>query len=345
MRIGFITLGKNVPSTRFRFLPYIDLLKDRGHQCVNWMSRPSVYEHYPWLGWRISHMLKRTVRQRQLSESRNWQPDCIYLERGVLNDDSLDLDQAFRKTTPRLVLDIDDGIFLEQPDKIDRLIEMSDHCIVSNEPIAEYVRSRHDKVTLIPTVVELARFKSKPVPAAAKEFPVIGWIGTTPTMEFLSVCAEPLRELAKLVDFELLVVGPTQEPLQRINLDGVRLRFERWKATEEVHRLHEMDVGIMPLPEGKEWMKYKAATKLVQYLSVGIPAVATPIGVNAHILEGNKVGFAASNATEWLDAFKTLLADHDLRSRLGSAGRQLVEERYSIEANIDVLENVLTGGT
>ncbi len=56
----------------------------------------------------------------------------------------------------------------------------------------------------------------------------------------------------------------------------------------------------MPLPNDQDWMRYKAATKLVQYLAVGLPAVASPIGVNAEILEGNRAGYAVSSEEDWL---------------------------------------------
>jgi glycosyltransferase involved in cell wall biosynthesis len=90
-------------------------------------------------------------------------------------------------------------------------------------------------------------------------------------------------------------------------------------------------------------MRYKAATKLVQYLSAAIPAVASPIGVNAEILAGNRVGFAASNTHEWLESLQTLIRDAALRTQMGQTGRQLVVERYSIEANAPILAEVLCG--
>jgi glycosyltransferase involved in cell wall biosynthesis len=102
-----------------------------------------------------------------------------------------------------------------------------------------------------------------------------------------------------------------------------------------------MDIGIMPLPEGQEWMRFKAATKLVQYMAIGIPAVASPIGVNADILAGNRVGLAASDEDQWFESLRILLGDPALRTQMGNAGRTLVESRYCIEANLDALENVL----
>lgn len=97
------------------------------------MSHPSVYEHYPAFGWRLSHAIKRSCRRLQAWEASVRRLDAIYLEGGCLNDDSLDFDRRFRKTTGRLILDVDDGIFLKQPEKIDPVIAMSDHGVVSNE--------------------------------------------------------------------------------------------------------------------------------------------------------------------------------------------------------------------
>lgn len=304
------------------------------------MSFPSVYEHIPWLGWRISHRIKRSTRRWQWLQSKLLNPDCIYLERGCLNDHSLDLDQAFRKTTRRLVLDVDDGIFLERPQKIDALISMADHVVVSTETIEEYVRQRHDRVTLIPTAVPTQRFKPRDDKKSSNKL-TIGWMGTAPTMPFLGVCADALRQLAKQRDFELLVIGPTEDPLHKIDLRGVSVRFRRWNAATEVEQLQEMDIGLMPLPADQEWMRYKAATKLVQYMAIGIPAVATPIGVNQHILQGNQVGIAATTTGQWVEALERLIDDPESRRRMGVAGRQKAIQNYSIEANAPRLQSVL----
>lgn len=308
------------------------------------MSYPSVYEHIPWLGWRISHRIKRSVRRWQWLQSSVLKPDCIYLERGCLNDKSLDLDRAFRKTTARLVLDVDDGIFLEQPEKIDHLIAMADHVVVSTETIQEYVSQRHKHITLIPTAVPIERFvPAKPGKESGRC--IVGWMGTAPNMPFLGVCAEALRKLAQTREFELLVIGPGPEPLEQIDLTGVKVRFCQWRAESEVQQLQEMDIGLMPLLPGEEWMRYKAATKLVQYMAIGIPAVASPIGVNASILENSEVGFAASSTEEWLNALTQLIDNPDLRKAMGNKGREKAVESYSIEANSQRLMTVLEGSS
>ncbi|MCY3006488.1 MAG: glycosyltransferase [Planctomycetota bacterium] len=343
MRFGFVTLGANVPSTRFRFYPYENPLTKRGHRCRIWTSYPSVYDSIPAIGWRLSYQLKRANRLLQYAQARSFRPDTIYLERGVFHDQSLWLDRWLRNISRRFVLDVDDAIFLQFPDKTRQLIQLSDHIVVSNQGLYEYVSQYHSNITEIPTCVSLERYRLKAPRTNASSKPVIGWMGTPSNLPFLVHCAAALRRLAKEIPFTLLVVSNTSEPLKQIDLQGVDVRFELWSPQIEIQRLHEMDIGLMPLPADQDWMRYKAATKLVQYMSIGIPAVASPIGVNATILQDNSVGFAASQDDQWFESLRTLLLDADLRQRMGRAGRALVESKFCIEANIDRLETVLKG--
>lgn len=340
--MGFVTLGKYVPSTRFRFLAMLPYLRAQGHDCRVWTSWPSVYEHFEKLGWRASQLVKRFTRLQQLSAARRFRPECIYLERGVFHDSSTSMDERFRKVTNRLVLDVDDGIFLEFPEKIPKLIRMSDHVVVSTPSLAEYVAPQTAQWTLIPTAVSIERYVARPT-AVRSGLPTIGWIGTAPNVAFLQVCAPALRQLAERVPYELLVVAPDDKLLKTLDLSGVQVRFEKWRADLEIEHLHQMDIGIMPLPSDREWMRYKAATKLIQYLAVGIPAVASPIGVNADILRDDRVGMAAQNSDEWLRHLRRLLVEPDLRRQLGIRGRHLVSEQFSVEANAPRLERVLCG--
>ena len=344
MKIGMVALGRQVPSTRFRLAAMLPYLSARGHDVRMWTSWPSVYESLPAIGWRLSTFVKRSVRWLQWLDAVRFRPDCIYLERGVFHDASIGMDKRFRRAAGRLVLDVDDGIFLEFPDKIPKLIALSDHVVVATPTIAQYVDQYSHDWTLVPTSVDMQRYQPRALRADQQTNgrPVIGWIGTAPNIAFLNVAAPALRQLASVADFELLVVANHDEKLREVDLSGVNVRFEPWSADKEIDHLHRMDVGIMPLPADREWMRYKAATKLVQYLAVGIPAVASPIGVNADILQGNKVGYSATTSADWFEALRTLLENAELREKLGAAGRQVVTDQFSIEANAPRLEKVLT---
>jgi glycosyltransferase involved in cell wall biosynthesis len=166
-------------------------------------------------------------------------------------------------------------------------------------------------------------------------------MGTTGNLKYLSVVAEALRVLASECDYELRIVVPDAGPLTELNLTGVNVVHEVWQPAREVSQLRGFDVGLMPLFPEQEWDRYKCGLKLIQYLAVGIPGVASPVGVNAEILDENRNGFAAASPAEWLSALRMLTGDPELRRRMGERGRETVRQKYSVQANYPILRDAL----
>ena len=65
-------------------------------------------------------------------------------------------------------------------------------------------------------------------------------------------------------------------------------------------------------------------------MACGLPVIASPVGVNADIVEHGFNGFLATTPGEWADAIRTLAADPALRARMGAAGRTRIERDYSL---------------
>lgn len=342
MRFLFVTSGRSVPSTRFRVLPYLPLLEQAGHRCDVAYSFPQKYDYFKSIGWRASQRLKRLTRRWQAALARLRKYDAIIIEREVFDDDTWDIEARLRDCTGRLVLDVDDGIHLVHPEKFQRVAAMCDAAIAGNQYLVEVLHPYCSAVHLIPTCVRIAQYPLRELATPTNLIPTVGWIGTTHNVAFLSVCAAALRETAREIRFRLLVVATSDERLSEVDLEGVDVEFRKWNPAREIDDLHQMDLGLMPLPSDEPWMKFKCGLKLIQYLAVGIPAIASPIGVNAEILSGNTVGRAAENHPQWKASMRELLIDPALRQRLGSAGRELVEKKYSIEANWKLLERILT---
>ena len=101
----------------------------------------------------------------------------------------------------------------------------------------------------------------------------------------------------------------------------------RWSEENEAAVLHEMDVGLMPLPD-TDRARGKCACKMLQYMATGLPVVVAPVGVNQEILTLAEVGIGARSGDDWYGAIAALHQDPALRQRLGSAGRGLVETRF-----------------
>lgn len=338
MRILMLSSGDRTPSSRFRMHPYARHFRAAGHRCVVASSFPQKYDFIPWLGFRPSQKLKRLVRYAHWWRSRLTSDDVVVIDREIFDDPTFSFEERFRRTARKFVLDLDDGVFLRYPEKFERLARMADLVICGNPLIQQWALERNPRTTILPTCVELAQYPEKDWSQSSTSRPRIGWIGTTGNLRYFQVAAPALRQLATEFDFELVVIVPEIGPLSDVDLSGVRVRHVAWNGPREVEQLREIDIGLMPLFSDNEWDKYKCGLKLIQYMAIGIPAVASPVGVNASIVEHGRDGFVAANDSQWEETLRLLLNDATKRRAVGTAARQTVRERYSIEANFPKYE-------
>lgn len=328
-------------------LLYLPFLRGAGHRCDVWHSFPPQSMEFRLFGrdltWRLDS-LRRFLRHRQVALSKARCYDTIIIERELLTDGSWDLELAFRAVAPRLVLDVDDGIFLPHPEKFDHIAGACDAVIVGNSEIANYAASRCRQVVTIPTTITLEKYPLRPPPANRNSAPIIGWVGLASNLPLLSVAAPALRRLAREIPFRLRLITSDLTPLAGVDLTGVPVDFVPWNPRAEAAALHPCDIGIMPLPADVPWMRYKCGLKLLQYLAIGIPAVASPIGVNRDILAGQQAGFLAATDDEWYASLRQLLTEPQLRQTMGTAARELITHGgYTTESTWKRFEAVLLG--
>ena len=346
MRLAFLTSGRLVPSSRFRVLQFVPHLQRLGHDCLVLPSRPEKYSSLPLLGFRLSGHVKRWNRRSNLATLERWSPDVVVLERELFSDATFDVEQALRRIAKRIVLDIDDGLFVLHRHKFEVLCGLSDHIIAGNELLATRVRMINSKVTVIPTCVDVGKYR---VPSS--EFRVertrnselgtrnspfrLGWTGTAANIEYLDLLREPLRTLAHEFPIELVVIAESDAPLKRLGFDreGISTRFVRWSEANEVADLSTFDVGLMPMPES-DWTRYKCGLKILQYMAAGIPAVASPVGVNSEIIRHGVNGWLATTPDEWIFVLRQLLSEPNRSIAVVEAARRTVAESYSVQAQL-----------
>jgi glycosyltransferase involved in cell wall biosynthesis len=58
--------------------------------------------------------------------------------------------------------------------------------------------------------------------------------------------------------------------------------------------------------------------------------VVTSAGMNREVLALGEVGLSACGEQEWIDAITALLDNAEMRRRMGTTGRAVVEERFSL---------------
>ena len=95
----------------------------------------------------------------------------------------------------------------------------------------------------------------------------------------------------------------------------------------------------MPLAD-EPYLRAKCGCKLLQYMASGLPAIASPVGVNAEFLAASGAGIAAGDPAYWESAI-IRLADPGLRQELGRRGRAWCEGEMSIDRWFPILERLL----
>jgi len=339
MKILFLASGERVPSTRFRIMPLATRLQQAGFDCRVRCGFPQKYQHLWWLGYRLSHVLKRISRAAHLIEAAFTRFDCIVIERELFDDHSVWFEQLFRKLTPAILLDVDDAIFLRFPEKFEKLLTVSDVVIAGNPSLQEHIARQHPRVVTIPTCVDLDRYTLRNFSEASSPL-VVGWIGIDANLEYLEPVFPALRRLATHHSFEFRIVTRLGATVPRLNLAGIPATLVRWAPQTAIEELHRFDIGLMPLPD-TPWTRYKCGLKLLEYMAVGTVGVASPVGINCDIVQHGVNGFLSRDEAEWESLLATLLEDAPLRHRIALTARATVEQHYSVAGNLDKFIEVL----
>jgi len=249
-----------------------------------------------------------------------------------------------------IVFDFDDAIFLpassrpnnfierfKNPKKVAVIISKSAAVISGNSFLANFALRYNHSVTIIPTPIDTDKYYPQDRKPSNKI--VIGWIGSATTLDFLKPMEDVFIRLSKqFTDIEFKIVGGD------FCINGLSGVISKpWSLAEEIEDLKGFDIGIMPMPDN-EWTKGKCGFKAILYMSMGIPCVCSPVGMNNEIITDGINGFLANSEEEWIEKLSRLIKDPGLRKRLGGAGRKTVEDKYSLKANapkyIEVLKKV-----
>lgn len=253
-----------------------------------------------------------------------------------------------------LVLDLDDATYVSYTSptygrlgktlkwftKTDDLISWASVVICGNRAIAEYAESKGAVTRIIPTVVDTDVFR--PESRSRREELVLGWVGTHSTFPYLEAIFPVLQELAQAHRFKLKIVGAGKDV---VAVAGIEVENLEWKLEREVADFQSFDIGLYPIDRtlyAEKWAAGKSGFKAIQYMAVGIPFVAAPVGAMQDIGEASVTHFHAATNDEWRDALAQLLSGPALRERMGAAGRSHVVQHYSLPQQAEKLADALS---
>ena len=327
MRVLFLLTKRQPPSSRLRITGMVPALERQGCGCTV-LPIPS----------------DPVGRMRMISACRRH--DVVVLQKKT----SLHLAELWlmRRANPNLVFDFDDAVMFHELEhgkplhvksfaKFLRTVRACRAVVAGNEFLAGFARPICPEVHVLPTPVDTDHYlpKDHKVPGPGI---TVGWLGTPGGLAHLEILGEVFRQLATKVEgFRLKIISSAF-----VDIPGVEVVKKRWRLEEEVADLQSFDIGIMPLQDSL-WTRGKCGYKILKYMGVGLPVVASPVGINTELVRHGETGFLAADVPAWRDALETLTADRALRARMGTGGRAQAVARYAQATYIGAYQRILCG--
>jgi len=252
-----------------------------------------------------------------------------------------------RQRAKRIVYDFDDAVMYRSPRsknpysfsrkvRFAFMMRRVDGVIAGNQFLKLEVLPFNSKVVVLPTSIDLSQYTLK------KDYDhlrptTIGWFGSKSSLGFLRNLIPSIENTFKKHSNIQLKVVCSEFP----DSQTIPIIKKKWSLAEEVEDIQSFDIGVMPLSDDL-WSKGKCGLKILQYNSVGIPAVCTPVGINRELIQDGLNGFWAQNEVQWEDRLSKLIAEKERRKQMGLEGRKIVEKYYSLEVTAPRLFSTLT---
>jgi len=317
-------------SSRYRLYNYIPMIENSGIRCK--VISPPQRDFVS----RLVYLIDVIFKARKV--------DVVFIQKKIFRKAFVYL---LHKFNSNIVFDFDDALFA-RPTSVDTdefdtyairqslnyVLRKSKKVIVGNQFLKDYVVSVNPDVHIVPTPVHSPQMISPTDRSPDKV--VMGWIGNRENLIYLRELENVFRQLTSSLKDRFALKVICDEPLY---LEGINIINKQWVLQKEFDELADIDIGIMPLKDD-DWSKGKCAFKLLQFMGMGIPVVASPIGMNNEVIKTGVNGYLAETEEEWVMQISRLIADSKLRIKFGSSGKKLINSKYCYNVTAPLLAKV-----
>ncbi len=338
----FAQNGPLIPASRTRVFAYLPFLKAAGVHCDVITVVPDRFFVWSRSGWgwrRWMYYLCVVCRGFLMGFGVVWKTRCVQVV--VIQRVLLPALPAWwlRRYRFKVVFDFDDAIFTtehaeqgfvqrlrawQHQKAMPRMLKAASHVIVENRYTQHYALTYCPRVSIITGPIDTDRYA--PLQKEVSESVVLGWIGSPSTTQYLNEILKPLSELGRRYPhLSLCLIGAGE-----FDVPGLSVKHIPWSLETEVANLNACDIGLMPLPDDP-WTRGKGGYKLLQYLSMGLPVVASPVEINREIVRHGTTGFLAETPEDWVVYVSQLIENIAQRKQMGLLGRQDMMARYSLK--------------
>lgn len=277
-----------------------------------------------------THTIPRGRRDRRslLRSARDF--DVVFWQRRLMNIQ----DQAYLgRHARRLVFDFDDALpFRERPPfrsatrrrRFAFALRRADVILAGNAYLGWLAEQHGARASVLPTTAGTV----EPRTSGEREDRTLLWVGQAATSVHLPALFPVVADLKRgWPDLRMIALGAAP------GVPGWPTWWEypTWSEAKEAELLSRATVGLAPLPDDP-FTRGKCAARVLRYLAHGLPAVASPVGVQRELAERGGGVLLATEPASWNQAIQMLLGSPDERRRLGVDGVRLVRDSYSAAA-------------
>lgn len=244
--------------------------------------------------------------------------------------------RKLQKKGCHVFLDVDDAVYLTKFDNTDRISKDADGVIAGNQTLKNHYSQYNSNVCIVPTVDYSPAYTPFQNDTFAKKN--IIWIGSGSSISNLDLVVDAINILVEKhpeVTFRYICnddYGFTRRIKNSI--------FIPWTEESYLKELSEGTIGIMPL-ENSVFNRGKCGFKLIQYLNMGFPVVASDVGVNGEIT--HDFGFKASSTQEWVKTMEQLLFNEVVYRKYKANINKYFLKRFGYENSLNQIVSFIDG--
>ena len=240
-----------------------------------------------------------------------------------------------KKHNVKIVYDIDDALHLNGHYNCRQIARKADCIITGSQNLKEFYLSLNENVLLVPTVDNEKKYTRYIHDTFDNK--CIGWIGSFSTIRNLDSILDSLNGFIDRHPeaYVKIISNDIYEYKNKIR----NCKFVQWNKDTYISEMQEFTIGIMPL-DINQMNAGKCGFKLIQYLDLQKPVIATDLGENKTIVK--EYGLLCRNEEQWREALETILCSRPNYNNFVNNIRHGFLNDYGYDVNYKRLHDILS---
>lgn len=251
-----------------------------------------------------------------------------------------------------IIWDFDDDILeLQEINKADFefMSTISDHIVIASSYLKNIIQPEfHTKTSVLPTTdgSMLPKLTKVVIDDRKKHYANsinVIWVGTSSGLSHLRQIAPQIDKAGQ----HLLEIGKDLRLIVVCNRDlewkcaHAKLINRRWTLSVAEEVFLNAHIGLMPLDNSKA-SRGKGGFKLIQYLSVGLPSIASSVGINNQILEdGGGYLIEELSSEDWCNNIVKLATNENLWRNCSKEASDIYYNKYNYYENLKIWSKLI----